>query len=132
MSNSEKRTGDPFVQQHGQQRHRYALYQIQRRYAEDHKGDHIGNPGPDGRAHLQNCLHGQAENLREFGQQVYRVEETAEVGQTDGAQNQTDDCVVAALVSMIEEKYDIQVDGLDIVSENFQDTVAINKLVKRS
>ena len=37
---SEKGTGYPFIQQHGQDRHNGAFYQIQRRHAEEYKGGH--------------------------------------------------------------------------------------------
>ena len=37
-----------------------------------------------------------------------------------------------SLISMLEEKYGIQVDGLDIVPENFQGIEAMEALVNRS
>lgn len=39
---------------------------------------------------------------------------------------------IISLVSMLEEKYGIKVDGLDIVPENFASTEAIENLVKKS
>lgn len=39
---------------------------------------------------------------------------------------------VITLISMIEEKYGVSVDGLDIVPENFQNIDAMIKLVEKS
>ena len=39
---------------------------------------------------------------------------------------------IISLVSMLEEKYSIAVDGLDIIPENFQNVDAIINLVKNS
>ena len=39
---------------------------------------------------------------------------------------------ILSLISMLEEKYGITVDGLDIVPENFQSAEAIVSLVKKS
>ena len=37
---------------------------------------------------------------------------------------------IISLVNMIEEKYDIKIDGLDIIPENFFDAEAIVRLLK--
>lgn len=39
---------------------------------------------------------------------------------------------IISLVSMMEEKYNIKIDGLDIIPENFFDVDAIVGLVKKS
>jgi len=39
---------------------------------------------------------------------------------------------IISLISMIEEKYSIKIDGLDIVPENFFNADAIVELVKKS
>ena len=39
---------------------------------------------------------------------------------------------IVTLVSMIEEKYDISIDGLDIVPENFVSVEAIVELINKS
>ena len=39
---------------------------------------------------------------------------------------------IISLVSMLEEKYECKVDGLDIVPENFSSVVVIVELVKKS
>lgn len=39
---------------------------------------------------------------------------------------------IITLVSMLEEKYDIKVDGLDIVPENFVSTETIKTLIEKS
>ncbi len=39
---------------------------------------------------------------------------------------------IISLVSMIEEKYDIKIDGLDIVPENFASIEAIVNLAKKA
>ena len=39
---------------------------------------------------------------------------------------------VVALVSMLEEKYGIEIDGLDIIPDNFQSIATIIQLVKKS
>ena len=38
---------------------------------------------------------------------------------------------IVALVSMLEEKYSIKIDGLDIIPENFADTAKISALVEK-
>lgn len=38
---------------------------------------------------------------------------------------------IISLVSMLEEKYNISIDGLDILPENFNTVESIEKLVKR-
>ena len=39
---------------------------------------------------------------------------------------------IISLVSMVEEKYNVKIDGLDIVPENFASINAITALVKKS
>ena len=39
---------------------------------------------------------------------------------------------IVSLISMIEEKYDIVVDGLDVVPENFGSVAAIIDLIEKS
>ncbi len=39
---------------------------------------------------------------------------------------------IISLVSMLEEKYNVKIDGLDIVPENFASINAITTLVKKS
>ncbi len=39
---------------------------------------------------------------------------------------------IISLISMIEEKYDVKIDGLDIVPENFGSLETIEALVKKS
>ena len=39
---------------------------------------------------------------------------------------------VISLVSMLEEKYSIEIDGLDIIPENFENIEAIINLIKKS
>ena len=39
---------------------------------------------------------------------------------------------IISLVSMLEEKYKVKIDGLDIVPENFTSTEAILALIKKS
>lgn len=39
---------------------------------------------------------------------------------------------VISLTSMIEEKFDIKIDGLDIVPENFSSVDSIKSLIKRT
>ena len=38
---------------------------------------------------------------------------------------------IVSLISMIEEKYDITVDGLDVVPENFGSVEAISNLIEK-
>ena len=47
---------------------------------------------------------------------------------TDGLLDSFD---IVALVSMLEEKYSIKIDGLDIIPENFSDTAQISALVSK-
>ncbi len=39
---------------------------------------------------------------------------------------------IISLISMIEEKYDVKVDGLDIIPENFSSVDSIEKLINKS
>lgn len=39
---------------------------------------------------------------------------------------------IISLTDMIQEKYDVKIDGLDIVPENFSSVTAIIELVKKS
>lgn len=39
---------------------------------------------------------------------------------------------IISLTSMLEEKYDLKIDGLDIVPENFSSVDAIEVLIKKS
>ena len=39
---------------------------------------------------------------------------------------------IISLISMLEEKYDVKIDGLDIVPENFSSVESIENLIKKS
>ncbi len=39
---------------------------------------------------------------------------------------------IISLISMLEEKYDVKIDGLDIVPENFSSVDSIETLIKKS
>ena len=39
---------------------------------------------------------------------------------------------IVSLVSMLEEKYDVKIDGLDIIPENFASITSIVKMVKKT
>lgn len=39
---------------------------------------------------------------------------------------------IVSIISIIEEKYDIRIDGLDVVPENFMNAEAILNLIKKS
>ena len=39
---------------------------------------------------------------------------------------------IISLISMMEEKYDVKIDGLDIVPENFSSVESIENLIKKS
>ena len=39
---------------------------------------------------------------------------------------------IISLISMMEEKYDVKIDGLDIVPENFSSVDSIENLIKKS
>ena len=39
---------------------------------------------------------------------------------------------IISLISMMEEKYDVKIDGLDIVPDNFSSVESIENLIKKS
>ena len=39
---------------------------------------------------------------------------------------------IVSLVTMIEERFNVQIDGIDIVPENFESVMAIGDLIKKS
>lgn len=39
---------------------------------------------------------------------------------------------IVSLISMIEETYNISIDGLDVISENFETAESIEKLIRKS
>ena len=39
---------------------------------------------------------------------------------------------IISLISILEEKYDVKIDGLDIVPENFSSVESIENLIKKS
>ena len=98
---SEKRTGDPFVQEHGQSGDYGALQQVQGSYAEHDEGGDIGHAAPDLTAHGDDAFQGQTVELGEFGQQINGVEGAAEDGHGQCAQHKSDDGGMLALMHMV-------------------------------
>lgn len=67
MPNAKEGAGHPLVQQQGQQRNNAALEKVQRRDAEDDKGDHVVDAAVDGGAHTDDGLQRHAVELGKFG-----------------------------------------------------------------
>ena len=99
--NSKQRFGHPFVKQHGQYGYGGTLDDVQRGHAEYHEGGHIVDAAVDFGTHGDDGVQRQAEELGELGQQIDRIEGSAQNGHGQGAENQTDDGAVTALVGMI-------------------------------
>ena len=101
MLDTEQGTGHPLVKQHGQNGNNGSLHQIQRCHTDHHEGSDIMNAAVDFRTHGNDGIQRHAVKLCKLGKQIDSVEGTAEDGHGQGAQDQTDNGAVLALVGMV-------------------------------
>lgn len=77
------------IQQHGQDGNQHALHHVQRCDAEEDEAADIVHSRENVGAHGDDAVQAHVEQLGEFGQQVHRIEGTAEDCHGHGAQSQT-------------------------------------------
>ena len=100
---SEDGTGNLFIEHNGQNGDHCALDKVQGSYSQQHKGADSFDTVIDGGAHADDGVQGDSVKLREFGQQVDCVEETAEDGQYQGAHKAAPQGAGLRLLGVVED-----------------------------